>query len=562
MLRQRWDDVEASRDLELPGLTLRPYQVVPVGLAGCVGKRLILADDMGLGKTIVSLAVAHRSGSRTIVICTAGTRLNWASEAQRALGLEGSQIGVLGLAPRRSRPLPYRLIKRPTDGIPDDVQLAIVNYDILGRWVWRLQRGGFDLMVCDEAQAVCDPDSRRAALVRYLAHGVQSAMDLERILRSLGVTIEAVEGGSQLVKGDWRGSVGPRWGRSSHPRVLQARIVEAAKAKVVPPLVVESKRWAGIDGLILSTGTPAPHRLENWWHLLHLVDNVYWNDGNDLSGFRRRFCGWYDVPGLDFPKQDPSRANPDDLHKIVMGRWVVRRTKEQLRDQIPPKARYAVHLDVETGGEYGELMGRYVQLKEQWKETKDPEVLIERLTLLAQLRAALGVAKVGPAVDWIAPRASAESPMVVFAWHKAVQRQLADGLEERGLVVQRAFAGMPAADVEASKRLFQGGTGDVFVLSLGAFKEGITLHRANQLALVERSWRSGDNDQAEDRINRLGQERDCSIFTLIAAGTFDVAQHEALTVAADLLSRAAAGRGRDPVREYAMERFDAMLEAP
>ena len=54
-----------------------------------------------------------------------------------------------------------------------------------------------------------------------------------------------------------------------------------------------------------------------------------------------------------------------------------------------------------------------------------------------------------------------------------------------------------------------------------AAKEGITLTRARHLLFIERYFTSADEDQAEDRIRRIGQRHPTTIWHLHATGTID-----------------------------------------
>jgi hypothetical protein len=67
---------------------------------------------------------------------------------------------------------------------------------------------------------------------------------------------------------------------------------------------------------------------------------------------------------------------------------------------------------------------------------------------------------------------------------------------------------------------FQSGKVPVFI-GTKAGKEGITLHRGRHLLFLERFFTSADEEQAEDRIRRIGQRYATTIWFLHGVGTID-----------------------------------------
>ena len=81
---------------------------------------------------------------------------------------------------------------------------------------------------------------------------------------------------------------------------------------------------------------------------------------------------------------------------------------------------------------------------------------------------------------------------------------------------------MPAAARQKTVEAFQAGSLDVVLCSTVAAKEGITLTAADTTVFVEREWVPGWEEQAEDRVNRIGQEsQSVSAVYLTARDTID-----------------------------------------
>jgi hypothetical protein len=197
-LRQRLADLRATpRRQPLPEgflAALRPYQhdgldwlafLAEGGLGG------ILADDMGLGKTVQVLAhllaEKQRLGERFRCLVVAPTSLmgNWRDEAARFA--PALKVLVLHGADRADR---YEEI-----GSHD---LILTTYPLLPRDRDRLLEHDFSLLVLDESQAIKNPKSQSAQVVREIRAERRLAMTgtpLENHLGELWAQFDAVEPG-------------------------------------------------------------------------------------------------------------------------------------------------------------------------------------------------------------------------------------------------------------------------------------------------------------------------------------------------------------------------------
>ena len=166
-------DDELTEAHEPPGFVgeLRPYQrralswlqfLGRLDLGGC------LADDMGLGKTPTALAhLLRRTLDRVsadqprlahLVICPLSVVTNWQSEAER-------------FAPELS----VKIIHGPDRPRGEDLIRAAANHDVLittygtaSRITSELEPIPFDVVVCDEAQAIKNHRTNAAITIREL----------------------------------------------------------------------------------------------------------------------------------------------------------------------------------------------------------------------------------------------------------------------------------------------------------------------------------------------------------------------------------------------------------
>lgn len=140
----------------IPGL--RPYQVDFIKFAEMNNGRVMLGDDMGTGKTLQSLAwLCFNRSFPALIVVNAPTKLQWCQEFKRWLSK------VPG-CPTRCKPLfgktPKKLEKYCS---------YIINWDILDAWAPTLAQHGFQCIVGDEAQAIGNPESKRALAFRQLS---------------------------------------------------------------------------------------------------------------------------------------------------------------------------------------------------------------------------------------------------------------------------------------------------------------------------------------------------------------------------------------------------------
>lgn len=103
-------------------LILRPFQEVGIEFTEAAGGRVLLADQMGLGKTWQALGYAILRNLRTVVVCPASLKANWAREIFRLTGhrpyiMSGGEPGK-----HDARKL---LVEKP--------MFSIINYDIISR---------------------------------------------------------------------------------------------------------------------------------------------------------------------------------------------------------------------------------------------------------------------------------------------------------------------------------------------------------------------------------------------------------------------------------------------
>jgi SNF2 family DNA or RNA helicase len=192
------------------------------------------------------------------------------------------------------------------------------------------------------------------------------------------------------------------------------------------------------------------------------------------------------------------------------------KTEQTLRVELRPAQRRA----------YDELAKSYVTTLDSGEAVVglEPVVLLTRLRQIATgLELVSGEVadstKLDVAVEMV--RDNPDDPFVIFSWFKAAAVALAERLEDAGVGVQICTGDTTHKQRADRIAAFQRGEGRVFVGTISTLGESVNLQRASQAIFLDRSWNPAQNEQAADRIYRIGQENPVTVTYLVAKDTVD-----------------------------------------
>jgi SWI/SNF-related matrix-associated actin-dependent regulator 1 of chromatin subfamily A len=451
-----------SFDQLLPeGVALKPFQTVGVAYAS-VTRRTFIADEMGLGKTIQALvALEANNAYPAVVACPASLKGNWANEVRRFL--PGRSVEVV------SGKRPY----------PVTADVVIVNYDVLSAWKDALAQPV--ALVLDESHYAKTPGAARTKAAQELADSVPA----EGVVLCLTGT------------------------------AYQNRPIE---------LISQLQILGQLD---------------------KIVAGEYQADEDPVFAFKWAFCRNEDSKAETGKYTWDGAINLDKLNDRLRGTCLVRRERAEvlgLTDtvRVPVtlslngalKAYRAAEADIlgflkvqaETrrlvealakGEDDAEAKAQLAGLR-----AKQAAQAAEALVKLGQLRKLAGEAKVEATAEWVENflTSNPDKSIVIFAWHKEVQAKLVEALA--AYEPAQILGGQ--TDVEAQKARFQAKETRVIVCSIKAASEGHTLTAASDVLFVEQPWHAGAEQQAEDRVNRIGRTAEAVFaWKLLAEDTID-----------------------------------------
>lgn len=447
--------------------TLRPYQVEGYRwLTFLYEHRMggILADDMGLGKTVQALALlAH------------------AIEEHRAA------------AP--VEPFAPFLVVAPTS--------------VISNWAAEAERflPGAKVVTITETTAGKTPLAERVAG----AHLVLTSYTLLRMDEDAYASYAA-----GLGSGEGPGT--PGWGA--------LLLDEAQFVKNTGTRAWSIARAMPARAKIAMTGTPLENNLMELWALLAIV-------ADGLFPSARAFRDLYARPAES--GEDPAHAvaTTARLRRRIRP-LMLRRTKELVAAELPAKNDVRVNLPLAPG--HRRIYDTHLQRERQKvlglleDMDKNRFTIFQSLTLLRRL--ALDAALIDPdayegvtsakreyLVERLPELMAGGHRVLVFSQFTGYLKSIARALSEKGIghLYLDGSTRNRAEVIEA----FRAGAAPVFLISLKAGGFGLNLTEADHVFIMDPWWNPAAEQQAVDRIHRIGQEREVHVYRLVAEGTIE-----------------------------------------
>lgn len=254
--------------------------------------------------------------------------------------------------------------------------------------------------------------------------------------------------------------------------------------------------------------------------------------------------------------------NARSLH-AEMEPWFVRRRKEDVLDDLPEKTYTDVWVDL-----HPKQRKAYDAMKEDmiaWVETqKEQRVPVTAAVVVAQLcrlqQFALGYIQAEPAVKRVRNKETGEleevqytkytvgdpsskldaameiildnpgEQFVVFSQFKSPLLMLGRRLEKAKIPHGLYTGDVKKADRDKLVDDFQAGEVRVFMGTIAAGGEGITLTAARTEIFLDRDWKPARNKQAEDRCYRIGQKNVVQIIDIMARDTVDLGRRQRINM--------------------------------
>ena len=272
--------------------------------------------------------------------------------------------------------------------------------------------------------------------------------------------------------------------------------------------------WPKCTYRLLLSGTPMTRNVVDCWVPFH---NILPEKFPTFHEFVERYSysrvtKWaIDYYGL---------KNAEELSGIIRENFYIRYKKEEVLTELPPKVWQKITLPDSYSIKVSARQAK--ELYEQSKSILD-DITRDRVAYvpptMAEHRRLQGSAKVPAVVEFVSDLLDQGVPTVIFAHHKAVVSALMEGLKFHMPV---CITGETSATDRASAvEAFQAGTTNLFIGNFVAAGVGITLTRGCTVVLAELDWTPATINQAVDRLHRITQKNQVTVYYFIVRDSID-----------------------------------------
>jgi SNF2 family DNA or RNA helicase len=276
--------------------------------------------------------------------------------------------------------------------------------------------------------------------------------------------------------------------------------------------------------VFILTGTPIVTNPDNLWSLLHLIDpqehGSYWR-------FVRTYC---DVYWAGFAYTIGDLLCPDDLAAHLVP-YALRRTKSEVLRELPEKTVQQVWCELSDisrrkydemdkefyvnlgGGQRALALNVISRIRYLQQIAIDPSLLddAERGPLLCpKTQVVLDTARV------LAPKS-----LIVFSTFKKAITRTIRMLQHEGFTAGAITGDTPPEERVKLVQAFQAGDIQILGLTLGVGGAGLTLTAASTAVFLDKHWTPARNQQAQDRLHRIGQAAPVHIIEALSQDTID-----------------------------------------
>lgn len=323
------------------------------------------------------------------------------------------------------------------------------------------------------------------------------------------------------------------------------------------------------------TGTPILNYVRELYAILHGLDPVRWND---YHKFTERYCEghWKKINKTQTIWWDYGASNLEELMEIVRNKYMVRRLKVDVLDQLPEKHRTTHTLNLtKDDAAFDEFMdnlkevSKPILIKNRFSVRKSADEIRKSIGMqneelsesdlellpdevrrqkdpIFRLYEESGLSKVDNVAESIIDMLENDpnNKFSLFFQHKSVLSRLRKILQDKypeysDILIAGNISGIKR---EEERLKYQNDPDCKFAyLTIGAGYAGITLTESNVVCMVQQPWSPKVAEQCEDRAHRMGQKSKVNVIYFLSANKFDTAQHTLLSKKADTATTALDG---------------------
>jgi len=286
----------------------------------------------------------------------------------------------------------------------------------------------------------------------------------------------------------------------------------------------------GVPRVILMSGTPMQNNPSDLFPLFHILNPMLYRSHTDWVS---NFCVMtlMKLPSGKQFRQIVGAKNQEQL-RILLTYNMLRHTKQEVLPQLPDKQYRTI--PVSLGPErkqYDTMEKELFALLDSGEIVTAPAVIAQLIrlrqiclepNLLAEEKTSTPSNKTLTIMELVE---GTDEKLVVFSYFAQYIRILKRELDKRDIKYVTIIG-----DQKPSERLhaiheFQEGVAQVCLGTIGAMGLGITLTAAHTVIFCDLFYNPAVNEQAEDRLHRIGQKNAVTVIDLYCQGTIEDAVH-------------------------------------
>mgnify|MGYP001579714420 CR=1 FL=1 len=272
--------------------------------------------------------------------------------------------------------------------------------------------------------------------------------------------------------------------------------------------------------IVAMSGTPIKNHAGEYFTVLNLVSPT------QFPHHQRYIDHYCDAYSNGWGQKIGGLKNPEMFHEDTKD-IIIRRTKADVLKDLPPLERkfYHVELDRNLNKAYAAALDELDELL--YSDGNEFERSNATIAIMSKLRHITGISKVAECIEYVTEfLLSCDRKIVVFAHHidvaQLLESQLNTWCKDGGLEPTcMMHSGLDGNARFALIEKFKSSNSRIMIASTLAAGEGINLQFCSDAIILERQWNPANEEQAEGRFHRFGQENNVSITYMIASGTID-----------------------------------------
>lgn len=273
----------------------------------------------------------------------------------------------------------------------------------------------------------------------------------------------------------------------------------------------QAKRVRGLSMLCgrvwALTGTPLENRPMDLWGILYNLSMARTVFGT-FPKFIERMNGQKGFYGGYKFDVEPQPIVPELLRRVML-----RRKRQEVLPDLPMKVKNMVKVDLPQN-----LRGYMDTLWDEWGELIDEEHELPPFEEFSGLRAKLAESRIPALMEMVEDHEDQNVPLLVFSAHKAPVEACA-AREGWDMIT----GSTPSAKRQEIVKAFQRGELKGLALTIKAGGVGLTLTKAWKAIFVDQDWVPSWNEQAEDRMCRIGQNsKKVEIINMVSDHVLDI----------------------------------------